>query len=43
MAHLMHDQHHVKLSKLNLMPFSLVGIIFLFAVPYQKLASEKHI
>jgi len=40
MAHLMHDQYNVKLSKSNLMPFSLVGIIFLFAVPYQELFRE---
>jgi hypothetical protein len=43
MAHLMHYQYHVKLPKSNLMPFSLVGMIFLFAVPYQELASEKRV
>jgi len=43
MAYLLHDKYHVKLSKSNLMPFSLVGIIFLFAIPYQELASEKHV
>ena len=43
MAYLMHDQYHVKLPKSNLKPFSLVGVIFLFAAPYQELASEKQV